>query len=94
MYNVVSTLDPSFLIRSSSFLQVTRTAIKFRMSLKFGKIGPQSAELSAFNSLKIDVSVFSRLCIDQIIYKLAGNKDMHIILDVCEFRPDWKTDTI
>ena len=28
MYNVVNTLAPSFLIGSSSFLQVTRTTIK------------------------------------------------------------------
>ena len=32
MYNVVATLGPSFQIESSSFLQVTRTAIKSCMS--------------------------------------------------------------
>ena len=31
---------PSFLIGSSSFLQVTRTAIRAQMSLKFSKIRP------------------------------------------------------
>ena len=36
--NVVTTLAPSFLIESSSFLQVTRTTIKSRMSSKFGQI--------------------------------------------------------
>ena len=33
--NLVSTLAPSFLIGSSSFLQVRRTTIKSQMSLKF-----------------------------------------------------------
>ena len=37
MYNVVNTLAPSFLIRSSSFLQVTRTTIKSQMSSKFSR---------------------------------------------------------
>ena len=35
---------PSFLIGSSSYLQVTRTSITSRTSLKFGQIGPRSAE--------------------------------------------------
>ena len=35
MYNVVKTLAPLFLIGSSSFLQVRRTTIKSRPSLKF-----------------------------------------------------------
>ena len=47
MYNVVSTLAPSFLIRSSSFLQVTSPTITSRTSLKFGQIGPRTAELAA-----------------------------------------------
>ena len=47
MYNVVSTLSPSFLIRSFSFLQVTRTTITSRTSSKLGKIGPRTAELAA-----------------------------------------------
>ena len=39
MYNVVSTLEPSFLIGSSSFLQVSRTAIKSLVGSKLSKIG-------------------------------------------------------
>ena len=35
---VLSTLAPSFLIGSYSFLRVTRKAIKAWMGLKFGKI--------------------------------------------------------
>ena len=36
--NIVTTLAPSFLIESSSFLQVTRTCIKAWMSSNFGQI--------------------------------------------------------
>ena len=35
---LVTTLAPSFFICSSLFLQVTRTIIRSRMCLKFGKI--------------------------------------------------------
>ena len=52
-YKLVSTLAPSFLIGSSSFLQVTRTtSIKSRMSSKFGTIRPHTAELAALERLK------------------------------------------
>ena len=50
--NVVSTLAPSFLIRSSSYLQVKRTFIRSRTSSKFGQIGPRTAELAALERLK------------------------------------------
>ena len=49
--NVVSTLAPSFLIGSFSYLQVTRTSITSRTSLKFGQIGPRTAELAALERL-------------------------------------------
>ena len=52
LYNVVSTLAPSFLIGFSSYLQVTRTSITFRTSLKFGQIGPRTAELAALEGLE------------------------------------------
>ena len=52
MYNVVSTLAPSFLIRSSSYLQVFRTSITSRTSSKFGQIGPRTAELAALGRLE------------------------------------------
>ena len=44
LYNVVTTLAPSFLIGSSLFLQVT--------SSKFGQIGPRTAELAALERLE------------------------------------------
>ena len=51
MYNVVSTLAPSFLIGPFSYLQVTRTSITSRTSSKFGQIGPRIAELAALERL-------------------------------------------
>ena len=50
--NLVTTLTSSFLIGSSLFLQVTRTTIKSRMGLKFGKIGPKTYELAALEPLE------------------------------------------
>ena len=47
MYNVVSTLAPSFLIGSSLFLQVTRTTIKSWTISKFDQVRPWTAELAA-----------------------------------------------
>ena len=52
LYNVVTTLAPSFLIGSSSYLQVTRTSITSRKSLKFGQIGPRTAELAPLERLE------------------------------------------
>ena len=52
MYNVVNTLAHSFLIESSSFLQVRRTTIKSGLSSKFSLIGPCTAELASIERLK------------------------------------------
>ena len=52
LYNVVNTLAPSFLIRSSLFLQVTRTTVKSWTSSKFGQIRPRTAELAALERLE------------------------------------------
>ena len=51
-YNLVSTLAPSFLIGSSSYLQVSRTSIISRTSLNFIQIRPRTAELAALERLK------------------------------------------
>ena len=48
----MTTLAPSFLIGSSSFLQVTRPTIKALMGSKFGQIGPATVELAALEHLK------------------------------------------
>ena len=52
MENLVTTLAPSFLIGSSLFMQVTRTTIKSRFGLKFGRIGPGTYELAALEHLE------------------------------------------
>ena len=43
----MSTLAPSFLIGSSSYLQATRTTIISRTSSNLGQIRPRTAELAA-----------------------------------------------
>ena len=48
----MTTLAPLFLICSSLFLKVTRTIIKSRMGLKFGRIGPGAYELAALEHLE------------------------------------------
>ena len=52
IYNVVNTLAPSFLIGSSSILQVLRTTITSRMSSIFGQIGQWNAGLAALERLE------------------------------------------
>ena len=52
MYNVVNTLAHSFLIGSSSFLQVTRTTIKAWTSSKLDQVRPWTAELAALDRLE------------------------------------------
>ena len=51
-YNLVSTLAPSFLIRSSSYLQVSRKSIIFRTSSNLSQIRPRTAELAALERLQ------------------------------------------
>ena len=50
--NVVNILEPSFLIESSLFLQVTRTCMKSWMTSNFGQIPPPLLDLSALECLK------------------------------------------
>ena len=48
----MNTLAPSFLIGSSSYLQVTRTTIISRTSSNLGQIRPRTAELAALERLE------------------------------------------
>ena len=48
----MTTLAPSFLVGSSSYLQVTKTSITSQPSSKFGQIGPRTAELAALERLE------------------------------------------
>ena len=73
----MTTLVPSFLDGSSSFLQITRPTIKAWMGLNFGKIPSLTFELAALERQKIN-----ELCCDHssyfifywIFFILAGNK--------------------
>ena len=90
--NLVNTLAPSFLIRSSSFLQVRRTCMKAWMSSNFGQIPPPTLELSALVRLKIDVYCCehsSAYILDQIFFILSGNNDCLTIWTEFEFEADW-----
>ena len=52
MNSVVTTLVPSFLIGSCSFLLTTRKPVKSRMGSTFGQIGPWTVELAALEHLE------------------------------------------
>ena len=80
-----------FLIGYFSYLQVMRTYIKAYMSLNFGQILPLTTELAALERLKNRCHYIMSVDIDPIFFKLAGNKDMHNIMNEFEFRPDRTT---
>ena len=94
----MSTLAPSFLIRSSSYLQVTRTSITSRMSSKFGQIGLRTAELAALERIKKShrlimgkrYHIFSAI-FDWIFFIYTGNEDMYRSLNEFEIQPDATT---
>ena len=90
--NYVITFSRLFLIGSFSYLQVMRTCIKAWMSLNLGQIPPLTMELAALEHLKNRRHHFFSVSIDSILFKFAGNEDMHNILDEFEFRPDLTTD--
>ena len=62
------------------------------MSLNLGQIPPLTKELAALERLKNRRHHVFSVAIDPILFKLAGNEDMHNILDEFEFRPDRTTD--
>ena len=66
--NAVTTLVPSFLIESSSFLQGTRKCIKAWMSSNFGKIpAPKAHKVSLLNGTRAGICAFVRLCVHSTI---------------------------
>ena len=65
-----------------------RTCIKAWVSLNLGQIPLLTMELAALEHLKNRRDHFFSVAIDPILFKLAGNEDMHNILDEFEFRPD------
>ena len=62
------------------------------MSLNFGQIPPLTTELAALERLKHRCHHVISVDIDPNFFKLAGNKDMHNIMNEFEFRPDRITD--
>ena len=90
--NEVITFSWLFLIGSFSYLQVMRTYIKAYTSLNFGQIPPLTTELAALERLKNRCHHVISVDIDPIFFKLAGNKNMHNIMNEFEFRPERTTD--
>ena len=74
--NLVNTLAPSFLNRSSSFLQVTRTCMRAWMSSNFGKFATELRPLIdvrikfLLNILKTNRPIKTKFCIHIIIDKI------------------------
>ena len=69
-----------------------RTYINAYMSLDFGQVPPLTTELAALERLKNRCHHVISVDIDPIFFKLAGNKEMHNIMNEFEFRPDRTTD--
>ena len=69
-----------------------RTYIKAYMRMNFGQIPPLTTELAALERLKDRCHHVISVDINPIFFKLAGNKDMHNIMNEFEFRPDGTTD--
>ena len=69
-----------------------RIFIKAWMSRTFGQIPPLTRMLAALERLKNRRHRLFSVATDPILFKLAGNEDMHNILDELEFRPDLTTD--
>ena len=95
MNNVMRHLAPSFLIGSSSFLQVTRTKIKSPMGLKFGK-RPWTVELTALERLEKSPYTYNEIFCDHssafnfelIFFILADKKDNYKSLNEFVFLQD------
>ena len=58
-----------------------RTYIKAYMSLNYGQIPPLTTELAALERLKNRCHHVISVDIDPIFFKLAGNEDMHNIMN-------------
>ena len=83
--NAKATLETSFLIGSSSFLQVARTRIKAYLSSNFGQIMPLPRELAAHQSLKNQCINNGVATVEFLYICRYYNKDMHKCLDEFEF---------
>ena len=88
----MTTLVPSFLNGPSSFFQVTRTIIKAGMPLLFCQIQQLTTELAALECIKNQCLLFFSVAIVLTLFKHADTEEMHNILDVFEYWPDWTAD--
>ena len=85
----MNTLAPSFLIGSSSLLQVTRTCMKAWLSSNFGKFTTGLRPLidvrieSLLNILKTNRPIKTKFCIHIIIYKIYVGKVNHCFSQIC-----------
>ena len=68
-----------------------RTCIKAYMSLNFGQVPPLTTKY-ALERLKYRCHHIISVEIDLIFFKLAGNEDMHNIMNEFKFWPDRTTD--
>ena len=84
----MNTLAPSFLIGSSSFLQVTRTCMKAWLSSNFGQIPPPTSKLSALACLKNCCEHSSAYIFDWIFFIFLGNEDNQQVCTEFKFLPD------
>ena len=85
---------PSFLIGSSSFLQVTNTTIKAWMCSNFGQISPLTNELATIERLNNLCDHSRAFMLDLIFIILAGHEVNHKILDDFEIWPDPTTNCV
>ena len=63
----MTTLAPSFLIGSSSFLQATRTLIKSRKGSKLGSIRRRTYELAALERLENPHNLYGRNVVTTLV---------------------------
>ena len=66
----MTTLVPSFLNESSSFLQVTRTTMHALMSLNFCQIQQLTTELATLESLRNQCIYLFSVAIDIVLFNL------------------------
>ena len=64
-----------------------RTYIKAYMNLDFGQVPPLTTELTALERLKNRCHHVISVDTDPMFFKLAGNKDMHNIMNFGQIGP-------
>ena len=83
----MDTIMPSFLIGSSSNLQVTRTVLESWTSSNSGHVSPLTSELPTLEHREKCCGHDNAFIFDRIFFKLADNEDRHKISDKFDFGP-------